>query len=293
MGNALSIFFVFLSLLRASQATIDVEFETRVNLSELSQKHEDLSRSIAAMIPKKWFIKTKIKDKYLLTYKNLKSEKNFCNGEKFLEQPSIAKCTGSLISDTRILTAGHCLDQADLQKSCDDYFWVFDYKKDFFSQTAAFPGKAETLYSKNLLTLGKEIFECQTVLSSSYSKNKLDFAVLKLKQKPNRKEIIIERDDKASVSQVSLGFPNGVPMMGNRGALYLSKKRNLAYNNMYAPIGSSGSPVFNREGSFLGMIISSTYEQVSDGECLSESTFENKVPLTLYKKSSLIHKLLN
>ncbi len=57
------------------------------------------------------------------TYKNAV---NLCDGQPFEYQPSAAFCSGFLVSEDLIVTAGHCVrDQSD----CDSAYFVFDYAK--------------------------------------------------------------------------------------------------------------------------------------------------------------------
>ena len=48
-----------------------------------------------------------------------------CKNEKFLNQPSGANCTGFLIAEDKLLTAGHCVS---FDSDCEEFYWVFDLK---------------------------------------------------------------------------------------------------------------------------------------------------------------------
>ncbi len=48
---------------------------------------------------------------------------SLCAGEPYAEQPQQANCSGTLIDDDLILTAGHCVTAAN---ACTDYRWVFN-----------------------------------------------------------------------------------------------------------------------------------------------------------------------
>ena len=57
----------------------------------------------------------------------LKEYTNLCEGERFGDEPSIATCTGFLIGEDLLATAGHCMTGP---ATCASSAWVFDYRTD-------------------------------------------------------------------------------------------------------------------------------------------------------------------
>jgi len=59
----------------------------------------------------------------------LQEAEGLCDGEPFAEQPTAASCSGVLIDDDLVLTAGHCLGQgtADATEACRKWRIVFGY----------------------------------------------------------------------------------------------------------------------------------------------------------------------
>ena len=52
-----------------------------------------------------------------------RDQASLCQGERFAEEPAAAICTGTLVTDDLVLTAGHCLDAVP----CSDLVAVFGY----------------------------------------------------------------------------------------------------------------------------------------------------------------------
>jgi len=119
----------------------------------------------------------------------------------------------------------------------------------------------------------------------------MDFALIKLKNKANRRPVQIQKSTINFGPLLSLGFPNGVPLKGNSGS-FIKDNLTTAFTNMFAPIGSSGSPIFSEEnGKLQGIIISSIYnhEMNQEDNCIRETIDNTFKPMTLYNKMSAIH----
>lgn len=89
---------------------------------------------------------------------------NLCANELFRSDPAPAFCTGTLIDDDLVLTAGHCLPSAE---ACASTRFVFNFYKD---------------YSVPTLTAA-DVFSCQSIVVSAQSVangQKLDYAIVRL-----------------------------------------------------------------------------------------------------------------
>jgi hypothetical protein len=69
------------------------------------------------------------------------SRVNLCKNERFAKQPSIGECTGFLVSDRYLITAGHCLlangvlGEDDKNPFCEGFSWYFNYNIDIAGRT--------------------------------------------------------------------------------------------------------------------------------------------------------------
>jgi len=141
-------------------AKIPIKLDSRMSIQSIHPNIIKHKNAVAAMIPKKWIVETKIKNKFLLTYKSLHQQKNFCKDELYSNQMAISKCSSVLIAEDIILTAAHCLDLQNVQKSCQNNYWVFDYNKLNEENISSLPNSNNVKFSKELLTKNKNIFEC-------------------------------------------------------------------------------------------------------------------------------------
>ena len=87
------------------------------------KRFRTFARSTAAQISRD--ILKKEGDFFSLHGKKL-SDKGICKEEKFAGQVSPANCSGFLVSDDILVTAGHCMQS---EEDCRYYHWVFGFKK--------------------------------------------------------------------------------------------------------------------------------------------------------------------
>jgi len=82
--------------------------------------------SIVALIPT-FRIERDPDGTYALYTESLRELHGLCRDELFVNQPAAASCSGVLIDDDLVLTAGHCIDS---RMPCDGYAYVFNYHLD-------------------------------------------------------------------------------------------------------------------------------------------------------------------
>jgi V8-like Glu-specific endopeptidase len=161
--------------------------------------------------------------------------RGICAQERFSQQISAANCSGFLVADNKLVTAGHCIkNEAD----CRSYKWVFDYKVDSAEQ-----GKVNVPSSS--------VYSCKRVISRKLdTASKDDYAYIELDRKvTDRHPLKVRKSGKPSKgdSLVVIGHPTGLPTKISDGANIRSLQAKFFTANLDTYGGNSGSAVFNTE----------------------------------------------
>lgn len=180
----------------------------------------------------------------------------FCEGTRFTEQPNPGMCSGFLIAPDLMVTAGHCVT---IDRFCEDYQWVFDFKMDKATQKAGVNIKEENIY------------KCDKVVSNTLiSVLGLDYAVVKLDRKVvGRAPLKINADALDATSKVMvIGGPSGLPTkVTTNGDVRKNNHPNFFVTNLDTFQGNSGSAVFDQEtGVVQGILVRGEEDYVPDFE---------------------------
>lgn len=215
--------------------------------------YREMARSVAGRVKKN--ITWKSGDKYHFEYLNLKMM-GISPLMAFSSQPVLTDCTGFLVADDILVTAGHCVaDQVD----CLDSLWVFDFDTKVASKKVF----------KEVNTVGcKEIIKREVSDQEEY----IDYAVIKLDRKVKDRKPLkfrtsgeVEKDS----SVVMIGHPLGLPMKVTKGATVWITDFNWTFtSNLDAFGGNSGSPVINEQtGLVEGILVrgSEDFVELEDG----------------------------
>lgn len=170
-------------------------------------------------------------------------QKGICSSERFADQPSVASCSGFLVSEKVLVTAGHCVKSA---KSCDSAKWVFDFRL----------SKGQG----NIRVPDSSVFECKKVISRVLDNTtKKDFAVIELDRAViGRTPMNFRKEGRASEGDplAVIGHPSGLPTKISDQGSVRKVKPNYFVTNLDTYHGNSGSAVINtRTGLVEGILV--------------------------------------
>ncbi|GAB4028705.1 MAG: hypothetical protein Fur0012_01850 [Elusimicrobiota bacterium] len=170
---------------------------------------------------------------------------NLCPDEKFREQPIGAFCSGSLVGDDMIMTAGHCITD---EAKCADTKIVFGYAvKAPNSQAVTSMSESEVYSCKQIIKrqLGPEPTAENPEgigLGADYALIKLDRKVSGHKPLPINHSGVIVKGTPLFV----IGHPVGLPVkLANDASVRDASPDGYFVADLDTFGGNSGSPVFN------------------------------------------------
>jgi hypothetical protein len=186
-----------------------------------------------------------------------------CPGERFSEQPSAATCTGTLVADDLVLTAGHCLDAVP----CTDLAVVRGY---FYEA----PGVLRALTSTDVAT-------CREVVAKHVdlprSARQLDYAWFRIDPPlgaTHTPELVTEAEPVPPGSPVtSANHGAGLPLkLQENGRVTDAREATLDYfiANLDAFHGASGAPVFDTDQRVVGLLARGGMDlSLTDQDCFT------------------------
>lgn len=180
--------------------------------------------------------------------------KPLCAGELFENQPALSACSGVLIAEDLVLTAGHCTN------GCGDLRFVFDY--------ALTP-------SGTLPTLTQDdVYRCDATVAEHDSSSGLDYAILHLTRPVvGRQPTPIRAATTPLEPDTSLlmsGHPWRMPLKIADNASVRSHAESGTHfvANLDAIIGNSGSGVFDATSKeLLGILVRGAADFASEETC--------------------------
>jgi V8-like Glu-specific endopeptidase len=229
--------------------------DNRKDIFEVSDQNILLnSQSTVALVETKNLILLKNKS-YKLKSTSYGKFYDLCPSEAFYAQETVAFCSGSLIGEDLILTAGHCVQS---EYDCENTAFIFDYSykvKD---------SKPSSLNSEN-------IFYCQKIIQSKHS-NQADFAIIRLDRKVlNRAPLKYRTMDKISDRSelYVIGHPAGIPTkITDSGVIRSNNQEAFFTTNLDTYGGNSGSAVFNSQTNMVeGILVRGENDFIKVGGC--------------------------
>jgi V8-like Glu-specific endopeptidase len=235
----------------ASQKVVYGE-DNRVDVfASKNSMYVELARSTAAMIAKS-SVRVASNGEYSISGTSLQN-RGMCKSERFSAQKTAANCSGFLVGEDLLVTAGHCIKD---QAGCNSYQWVFDYKVEFEDQFD-FNVPAESIY--NCKKIIKTVLESST--QDDYALIQLDRKVLDRSPLQYRTSGKPKKGDKLVV----IGHPTGLPTKIADGAKIRALKGKFFTANLDTYGGNSGSAVFNADkGIVEGILVRGETDYVYD-----------------------------
>ncbi len=180
---------------------------------------------------------------------------NFADNVKFLDQPTVANCTGFLVAPDIMVTAGHCINSME---EANKWYWLFDYTSDM-----------QWNLDGNYVTINRDnLYEVSEILGSKLEGEEddelEDYAVMKLDRvvtdrKPYR--IRSSGDASASTNVYTIGSPTGLPLKISLDSEVLNEGNDYWFKtNIDAFPGNSGGPVFDPNGYIEGILVRGAVE---------------------------------
>jgi hypothetical protein len=227
-------------------------------------------QSIVALIPS-FRVSREPNGFYSLSTNSLKDSRDLCDGELFGDQPTAASCSGVLIDDDLVLTAGHCIDE---RTPCEFYSYVFNYHY----------AQPDTLAAIR----DDEVYSCRGVVSQASAGSGTltpDFAVIQL-DRPVRGDQapVVIRPARALAEGEALsmiGFGSGLPAkIDDGGSVADPRAAQLDFfvANLDAFQGHSGSATFDSQNRLAGILIGGRapdYVTFDGEDCARVSVYEN------------------
>ena len=148
--------------------------DNRVDVfASTNSMYVELSKSTAAMISGS-SIKKSSNGEVSIKGRSLEA-RGMCKSERFSSQKSAANCSGFLVGENLLVTAGHCIKS---QSSCNSYKWVFDYKVEFEDQFD-FKVPATSVYS------------CKRIIKTVLDRGTMDdYALIELDRKVTDRRVL-------------------------------------------------------------------------------------------------------
>jgi V8-like Glu-specific endopeptidase len=201
-------------------------------------------------------------DSFLVVGPTLSEGMQVCSHERFAEQKIYVDCTGFLIADDILVTAGHCVQG---KRDCRNNSWVFGYTEGVSEIPASQIYGCEEILAQEMK---------YSVLGSLIIDSDKDYAVIKLDRKvENAKPLKIRRKGKVKkgTDLVVIGHPSGLPMKTANNAKVVKTWGKSFKTNLDTYGGNSGSPVFNSKTGEVEGILTQGENDYDYGQYCSQS----------------------
>lgn len=205
--------------------------------------YKTLASSTAAMIANSHLVDQN--DLVTIEGQTLEVGDGVCSDALFAKQIAAANCSGFLVGNQYLLTAGHCVETI---RDCENYSWVFDY--------------ANPMGEKTSYTVPKsEIYKCVEITEHALDdQTDNDFSLVKL-DRPVTNRAPLKFRTKGKISKraqlVVIGHPSGLPTkIADDSSVRTNSNKYFFVANLDTFGGNSGSAVFDaKTGIVEGILV--------------------------------------
>jgi len=201
-----------------------------------------------------------------------------CRDHPLANQPKAAGCTGTLIDDELVLTAGHC---AEVRGFCEEFSAVFD-----FYYTAP--------RTRAQITIDA-VYGCAEVLTAR-NWDGADWAIIRLDRpvdEVRRPAPVAARGVMPEgMEVVSTGFSFGAPAKTTHG-VFLENSQTMFNTHLDVSSGASGSGVRDPLGNVVGVLALGPYDE-ERATCTTDATLTESAeepPTVVYYASAAVDQI--
>jgi hypothetical protein len=226
---------------------------------------------------------------YGITALSLQEERGLCEDERFANQPVAASCSGTLIDDDLVLTAGHCIS---VDRPCRSFSYVFNYYLDG-------PNRLASIRDEDVYTCNRVVLERDAAIDEVTP----DFVVVQLDRPVEGTHLPVEFHPAAEPLEKGdplsmIGFGSGLPAKIDSGARVAdppTPQRDYFVANLDAFEGHSGSAVFDSSNRLSGILLGGRvpdYVVAPDESCKRANVFDDSQAGEVVHDISTIVKIL-
>lgn len=214
--------------------------DNRVDVYQVQRSDiREIADSTVALIPSRSVVRD-AQGNFKINTTTYGHEMDLCKSEPFFDQPTAANCSGSLVGEDLIATAGHCISTKD----CATYSFVFGFRM-LDAKTAPQTIAADDVYT------------CKEIVAREYTSAQ-DYALVRLDRPVRGHRVLTIQSTPAQAGDdiYVVGHPSGLPTKIADGAKVRSQKGAFFQANLDTYGGNSGSAVFNaRTNEIVGILV--------------------------------------
>lgn len=183
--------------------------------------------------------------------------RGICKSARFADQITAANCSGFLVGEDLLVTAGHCIRS---QRDCDGSKWVFDFGLKAAQQNDGSSFEVQT----------NDVYGCSEIVERDLNRsNSDDYALIRLDRRVTDRTPLTVRTEgrvETGTDLVVIGHPTGLPTKIADGAWVRDNSNNVYFSsNLDTFGGNSGSAVFDSNtGMVEGILVRGETDYVYD-----------------------------